>query len=153
MTEFKARWSPDGAAILTSRFKGSDRTEVHLAVISIHGTTVEDTFGRANDRIVSAVWSNTGNLVAVRERPLPLTILLWPTGDLTTPAEEKFLQEKWKRGRAVWSHDGKYIAVNVSESNSRNRHLWRILIMDVAGNIVRRWSDEMSIYCPAWKHQ
>lgn len=152
MSEFKARWSPDGSSILTSRFKGSDRTKVHLVVISTDRATVEDTFGKANDRIVSAVWSNTGNLIAVRERPLPLSILLWPTGNLTSPAEEKRLEEKWKRGRAVWSHDSKYIAVNVSESNSRNRHLWRILIMDAAGNIVRRWSDEMSIYCPSWKH-
>lgn len=153
MTEFKARWSPDGSKIVTSRFNGNDRRKVHIAVITPDGSDIEHTFGEGNDRIISAVWSKDGTLVAVRERPLPLTILLWPKGDLTAPIESKSLPEKWKRGRAVWSHDGQYIAVNVSESRGRNRLLWRILIMDAVGNIVQWWPDEMSIFCPSWKHQ
>ena len=153
ITEFKARWSPDGSQIVTSMFEGNDRSRVRIAILTVQGDAVEHSFGSDRDRIISAVWSPDGKLAAVRERPLPLGVLIWPTGEPTTTVEPKKMPGEWKRGRTVWSPDGKYLAVNVSESRSRGMLQWRILIMDVMGHIVQRWPDEMSVFCPAWIHQ
>jgi Tol biopolymer transport system component len=149
-TEFKGRWSPDGQSIVFSVAGKSGRGTVGLEILALETGSRTKLSPGMDERVVSGAWSPRGVMAALRERPKPMSILLWP--DTTTPGVRHTIQldERLNRGRLVWSPDGRYLALNARGKTRPGRGDWRVIIFDHAGNKVREWPRKMQMFCPAW---
>ncbi len=149
-TEFKARWSRDSASLVYSSAEQSTRKRARLETIDLEVSRPVILAGEDRGRFVSGIWSSRGELAALRERPLPLAIFIWPDPHIPGSVTEIPLPKAMRRGRLVWSPDGKYIAANVTDGLRRGRGFWKILLLDHAGRVVKNWPTEYEVYCPAW---
>jgi len=149
-TEFKGRWSPDGHSVVFSIAGAGERGTVGLATLTLaNGSRTVLSPGK-DERVVSGTWSTKGILAALRERPKPMSILLWPDPSKPETRHAVELDERLNRGRLVWSPDGKYLALNARGKTQRGRGDWRVIIFDAQGNTVREWPRKIQMFCPAW---
>lgn len=149
-TEFKARWAPDGKLIVFSVAQGDVRRRVELNIVDVEKETTTVLAAGDQQRVVSGVWSSKLSLAALKERPLPLTVLTWINPFDPESVVHTELAKKWRRGRIVWSHDGRYVAANVTSRRRGKSGGWSIIIIDSSGKIVKLWDESVHVFCPAW---
>ena len=149
-TEFKGRWSPDGRFVVYSITGEQNRGNVGMVVQNL------ETGGRTivsqgeEERVVSGAWSSLGVLAALRERPMPMSILLWPDASQPRDRREVPLDDGLRRGRLVWSPDGRYLALNARGVPRRGKGDWKMIVFDSEGNEICKWRTRTQMYCPAW---
>jgi len=149
-SEFKARWAPDGKSIVFSVAEGDIRRRVALNIMDVEEETTTVLAAGDRQRVVSGVWSSEHSLAALKERPLPMSILTWINPLDPERVTNTELDKKWRRGRIVWSHDGRYIAANVTSRRRGKSGGWSIVIINSSGKIVKRWDKSIHAFCPAW---
>ncbi|MBN1423645.1 PD40 domain-containing protein [Candidatus Fermentibacteria bacterium] len=150
-TEFKGKWSPDGRSVVHSVTPYDDRGRAGLQVVDVETGAATGLRVGDHERVISAAWSSLGVLAAIRERPKPMLLLLWPGAAKSGEERVVTMDEKCDRGRFVWSPDGCFMAMNYRERPRKGRRgEWRMVMYDASGNTVRQWPNRMQMFCPAW---
>ena len=149
-SESRPAWSPNGKFIVYSSAPTEPSVSNDLVISNADGSAKKPL--RVESRILlgSGTWSCNFSVAALRERPLPLTVLIWPEPWRSVELRRTELDGKWRHGRVVWSPDGKFLAVNVTHRRLGKAGGWSILILDAAGRIVKKWPQALDASCPAW---
>jgi Tol biopolymer transport system component len=150
LSEFRPNWSPDGRFLAYSTTLGDQEIRNGLKISNADGSGAKALVVENQSRMASGVWSRDLRLAALGERPLPMAVLIWPKPWVSSQLYRTKLDEKWRRGRVVWSPDGKYLAVNVTARRRGKAGGWNILIVDAGGRVVKEWRDDLDASCPAW---
>jgi Tol biopolymer transport system component len=150
LSEFRPSWSPDGRFLVYSTSLSEQENRNGLEMSNADGSGGQPLDTHDQTRVASGTWSRHLRLAALGERPLPLAVLIWPEPWASGQLFRTELDEKWRRGRIVWSPDGKYLAVNVTTRRRGKTGGWGILILDAAGRVVTEWPETLDASCPAW---
>lgn len=147
---FKARWACDSQSIIYCVAHDRQRRRVGLHIARVDESLQTVLVDGKDQRVISGVWSSDGSVAALRERPLPLAILIWHNPWESHGPMTAELDAELTRGRIVWSHDSQYIAANVANRRKGEREGWAIIVMDRHGRIVKKWDEDLNVICPAW---
>lgn len=148
--EFKARWSPDGREVVFSVRNRVNPAGIGLAIWDAERKTLSELLPGTAQRVVSAAWSSAGRLAAVRERPLPMALLVWQGEPGTKAYRVVSLSKRFRQGRVLWSPDGKYALVNARSASRKGGSRWHVWVFDEGGRKVCQWRTRQHVFCPAW---